>query len=103
VTTGFFTSNSMINLVITGELKTPCILTAVREGKIKINKVNTNAIGINGYVDDEELGTDTPIKNIGLAQTISVDNLAKISNFDEDVMMTEDIIKDIIDGDIKFN
>ncbi|MBC1355563.1 hypothetical protein HB783_08550 [Listeria welshimeri] len=103
VTTGFFISNSMINLVITGELKTPCILTAVREGKIKINKVNTNAIGINGYVDDEELGTDTPIKNIGLAQTISVDNLAKISNFDEDVMMTEDIIKDIIDGDIKFN
>ncbi|MBC1375939.1 hypothetical protein [Listeria farberi] len=103
VTTGFFISNSVINLGITGELKTPCVLTAVREGQLKINKVNANAIGINGYVDDEELGTDKLIKSLGLAQTISADNLAKVSNFDEDAMMTEDIIKDIIDGDIKFN
>lgn len=103
VETGFFISNSIINLTVTGEVKTPCILTAVREGKLKINKINKDAIGINGYVDDEELGTDTLVNSLGLVRVTSADDLAKVSNFDEDATMTEDIIKDIIDGDIKFN
>lgn len=90
-------------VTIQGEIKAPVFFTALsKDTNISLGQIGAEVKGIVGYLNDDEIGTIDFMKKTGMEQVITTNDLSKFIGYIGDPTHTEDIVSELMDGDIVF-